>query len=262
MRNNVDWLNKNEKSHSALADGVAFQFASAINDASEDLLPSQVYDNWKAATGDLSLPFDFARVCRFLDIPEGDDNSADKTSLSSAVYFRTPISDRAYMGFSSYFHELGASYQTDFKSACEDVYYDRADACILPLESSDDGLLMTFRHMLLKYELKIIAVVRISSGDDSYQTMALLTNTIMNTDGNICEFYLPSSNHDDIVCTCRSLEILGAKVRRITSVPARNSSSYDHHICMKADPHKVIRIKYFLDAMYPANILLGQYKII
>ena len=76
------------------------------------------------------------------------------------AYLRNAYADRAFRRFCEQLGELSVVYCTDFESVCEEVYYGRADMCILPLDSSRDAKLIGFVRLVDKYELKNHPVLR------------------------------------------------------------------------------------------------------
>ncbi len=258
---NRDYLKDLSHVYSTMSDGVAFQLAEAIDRSDIPVDPSGALQLFcEANDGCDDIP-SFARVCKFLTISSEKYSESSDSTLRSVVYFRTPVSDKAYSIFSKKFNSIGAMYATDFKTVCEDVYYDRADACMLPLESSEDGLIMSFRHMMLKYELTITSAVSIDVGEDKYQTMALLTNGNVDSNGNICEMCLTGASAKLLTEYSDSLQHFDATLIRVTSVPAKTRGRYDHHICVSIPPENVQKLRFFTDAVSPANVFLGQYKI-
>lgn len=259
FKSNTEALERDFELHEAVSEGVYKQLAEHLNKIYPDVTASQAYGLFLDATDGGGGIYGFAVLCKYLNVSKPFEVD-EKPEHISAVYFRTPIADNAYTEFTSIFKSIGATYSSDFKSVCEDVYYDRADACILPLESSDDGLIMSFRNMLIKYELKILSVVKVPLGDDRYQTMALLTNGLYDADGNVCELFIPSMSPDEFSEICRSMKHFSAKILRITSVPSKTEGRYDHHVCLSLQSEAVPCLTFFTDAVCPANIFLGQYK--
>ncbi len=257
---NRSYLDGLKHEYNVMDDGVAFQFADAIGISDAIIDPIATLELFEKASGDRDNIEPFARVCKYLTIPPQTDTESEDTLLKSVVYFRTPVSDKAYSLFSMEYKGLGAMYAADFKTVCEDVYYDRADACILPLESSEDGLIMSFRHMLLKYELTITSVIAIDIGEDKYQTMALLTNGKVDVNGNVCELCLTAVKPDVLSKFCESLRHFDAAVIRISSVPSKIRGKYDYHICLSVPTYNFPRLRFFTDAVSPASVFLGQYK--
>ena len=69
---------------------------------------------------------------------------------------------------------------------CEEVYYGRADMCILPLDSSRDAKLISFYRLIGKYELRIVMSCDVPSGDGVMTRYALLRKSA----------FLPSEKQD------------------------------------------------------------------
>ena len=255
---NIRWLKKNASEHTIMSEGI---ISSLAEEMKKDGIPSpaEAYRIFSSLSGDNTDSGMFALLCRHLNDSNGYVlESVDVPKMTT--YLRVPAADKAFAHFSKLYKGLGASYSTDFKSACEDVYYDRVDSCILPLESSSDGLSSAFRHMMLKYELKITSAVKIVTNEDSYQIMALLTGGFTDPLGDICEICLPGLSPHKLYEAIRVFEVFSAEVIRITSIPSRLGDSHDQHVCIKVSPEAVPSLRYTLDGLYPANILLGQYK--
>ncbi len=184
---------------------------------------------------------------------------ADISSPRSVSYLRSHMTDKAFNIFSNNLGSLSAVYGPDFKSICEDVYYERTDACILPLESSSDGLLMSFRQLLLKYELNIFAVCDVIQNDDSTLTLALLTAHPSNH-GELCEVYFPSVPTGALEDICAIISTLGGKIQRVSSICSEYAFEADHHICIDMQNTCLDALKFCFDALYPSHMILGNYS--
>ncbi len=114
------------------------------------------------------------------------------------IYQKSGYTDSAYLYFSSFFKESHATYTHGFVSACEDVYNGLCDYCILPIESSSEGLLGSFFKLILKYDLKIAATCEIFEKSKERMTrFALLRRTLLplfEKDGSDTFFELVFSN--------------------------------------------------------------------
>ena len=96
------------------------------------------------------------------------------------IYQKSGYADSAYLRFSSMFEESHAIYTHGFVSACEDVYNGLCEYCILPVESSAEGLLGSFFKLILKYDLKIAATCDVIEKRDHRTTrFALLRRTLL-----------------------------------------------------------------------------------
>lgn len=91
---------------------------------------------------------------------------------------KTPYTDKSLKAFSRHIASPRVTYHSDFNSVCEAVYDEKANYCILPIESSDNGRLNGFYHLIEKYELFICLCTDIYSNDDgAYTKFALCRKT-------------------------------------------------------------------------------------
>ncbi len=261
VRDNFSWLSENKDSNRHIENAIIYEAAKLAYENEKITTPTEAHEFFVSVSGEnytLSL---FTKFCKELSqISKSEDNETSSLSPAITVYVRNPLTDKAYEVFAREYQGLRAIYSHDFKSACEDVYYDRADSCIMPLESSSDGLLMPFRSMLIKYELKIAAVTKVISGEDAVQSLALVTGGETNTRGNVLEAYLPSVKQKDFIPLCTAVNEIGCDIIRVTTTESLESDHFDHHICFTSDSNSLSVLKYFLNGKYPAHIILGQYK--
>lgn len=101
-------------------------------------------------------------------------SEGNKKTENRISYLRNYFADTAYTIFSRVLDEPTVTYNTDFAGVCEDVYYGRAGCCILPIESTADGRLASFRSLIRKYELKTVFTCSVETGDGVYTKFALL----------------------------------------------------------------------------------------
>lgn len=95
-------------------------------------------------------------LSRFLD-GEGEPEN------SKIAYMRNAFSDTAYGVFSKWIKDASVTYPSSFAAVCEEVYYGRAGYCILPYESSEEGVLSGFRRLISKYELKPVLTCSVTT---------------------------------------------------------------------------------------------------
>ena len=90
------------------------------------------------------------------------------------AYMQNAFSDRAYRVFSALCENPRAIYYPGFREVAEEVYAGRASHAILPVANSSDGQLLSFRRLILRYDLRIIAVTDVATGDEQSMRFALL----------------------------------------------------------------------------------------
>ena len=95
------------------------------------------------------------------------------------AYLRNTYTDTAFETFSTVLRNAASTYYSDFPGVCEALYYDRATACILPLENSSDGKLLRFYSLMTKYDLRIAYVTSVTAYDTDVTTRyALLRRSV------------------------------------------------------------------------------------
>lgn len=260
IADNLNWIRSENTLYDSVISGILRDTAVSILNENESISPQQAYDTFSSVSGGSFDLVIFARLCKEILSCRNKQNNESDLILKNTVYLRNPLTDRAYEAFNQRFPGLRAIYSHDFKSSCEDVYYDRADSCILPLESSQEGLLMPFRAMLIKYELKVAAVTKIMSSEESLKSFALVTGVTVDSHGDVLEVYVPGLKPNEFSKLLEASAVIGSEVLRINTVQSSQIGLYDHHICFSADSNSLFVIKFLLSAVYPAYIILGQYK--
>ena len=86
------------------------------------------------------------------------------------AYFQNAYADAAFRIFSDAMDQPSVVYMPDFTAVCEEVYYGRADLCMLPLDSSRDAKLISFYRLIDKYELSPVMSCDVTSPDGSVTT--------------------------------------------------------------------------------------------
>lgn len=99
--------------------------------------------------------------------------SVSEEASERIAYLKNSYNDIAYMQFSSLLSSPRAAYFGSIADVCESVYNGSCEYCILPVETSDDGKLLSFYELIIKYGFKISAVYDLHS-DDGYTRYALL----------------------------------------------------------------------------------------
>ena len=117
---------------------------------------------------------DVARLCRTL-LPERETVATSHTDRAHRVsdtgatiaLVHNPYNQAAYQRFADAVIGAKAYPSTSFTNACEDVFDQRCDFCILPIANTQDGRLFSFYAMLDRYELKICAVTEIETDTEA-----------------------------------------------------------------------------------------------
>jgi prephenate dehydratase len=102
------------------------------------------------------------------------DNVEEPSGNSKVIYLKNSLADIAYSAFSKVIDNARVVYAESFSEACEEVYYSRIPYCILPIENSDDGRMVSFANLIRKYDLKIIMTCNVTSAGEKVTKFALL----------------------------------------------------------------------------------------
>ena len=266
---NLRWIERDRAEHTSIVRGVLSELVS------KDMcgaLPRDAARVFRDAVGEINTPERvrvFTELCAALHCGVSSDVGASAKSKIDellcpsdgelVVYVRSDTADAAFETFSDG-REVRASYAASFREACESVYYERADYCILPLEDTSDGLLVPFRRMMMKYDLRLCGAVLQRNGEDTASVLALVGGSAA-LSGDVYEYYVPSVSAADIVCISAMCEALGARLVRITSVMSEYGGEFDHHVCIRVDRCDCGVLEYTVEALYPASQLLGRYSI-
>ena len=100
---------------------------------------------------------------RYRDIAEcvlrGEYDGDAKASLGRIAYVRNKRNDKVFLEFSKTVGGAKAYYSQSFADACEAVFNNTCEFCILPIYNGKEGKLYSFYTMLDRHELKIAYIV-------------------------------------------------------------------------------------------------------
>ena len=115
------------------------------------------------------------RLCRHLSLRMSDPEireallaylhieQPEMPALRTILYVNNPQIQSALRSFSSVFPDAEAVPCLNFSDGCEDVASGNADACVIPLITSQDGLLHGFISTLDRFDLKISNICSVRS---------------------------------------------------------------------------------------------------
>ena len=185
-------------------------------------------------------------------------------SFAGIAYMPNSYSDAAYRKFSSRFRKASAIYFPGFREVCEDVYYGRSTHAIIPVYTSKDGQLLSFRKLITKYELKIVCECTVEMNDDSIMRFALLQKGLSVPEGNArldLSVILPS--HISFGDFMASVEVMGGRIIMINSNPLEYSDD-KYEISILADVgHVDLNALYlFLEGAQISYDIIGLFDIL
>lgn len=90
------------------------------------------------------------------------------------AYFHNPYAGRILQSVTDALQGGEAFAAEDYTDACEGVAEGRYDFCLLPVESSRDGIMNRFVQMIARYDLFTVLTCRLEISDEEYIRFALL----------------------------------------------------------------------------------------
>ncbi len=201
------------------------------------------------------------------DLLFSDTNEVTPTAYHRIVYQRSIYTDSAYLEFSTLFSDARAAYAHSFHAACEDVYNGHYEYCILPIENSVEGQLISFSRLIEQYDLKIAASCDIAGNDHSRVTrFALLrrnmlpTLTSNHTERSFFRFSVPldrSAELSDLLLAARFCDL---RLHSVNTLPYSEGDT-DHalHLAFDTDGGSLSPFILFLAMEVPHYTPIGMY---
>lgn len=202
-------------------------------------------------------------------IPECFSEKLPVSDQNKIAYLKNSYTDSAYRIFSNNLSNATVTYCPDFTGVCEDVYYNRANLCILPIENSIDGKLASFKNLIRKYELKIVLTCSVDTTYNNYTKFALLKKnieeiTLINSrekSNKFFEFSINLPTPSQLKSILSAAEYFSLILYKIDSMPVSYSEKeYTYDVIFltdNADIHSFICYM-FLEA--PQFIPIGYYS--
>lgn len=158
--------------------------------------------------------------------------SISEEAAERIAYIKNSYNDAAYLQFSSMLSSPRAAYFGNVTDVCESVYKGECEYCILPVETSADGKLLSFYELIFKYGFKIISVYDLQS-NDGYTRYALLRKGLVfqnnafrtKTRNRYFEFAISGDDNlrlEDVLCAA---DFCSLKLRRIDTLNMHTSKS-------------------------------------
>ncbi len=214
---------------------------------------------------------DFALFCLEIINVHGEyfvsfqSDSAELTqSNSSIAYMKNSYSDIAYRKFAPLFDRTSAVYFPGFREVCEEVYYGRCTHAMIPIYSSKDGQLLSFRKLISKYDLKITYEADVEMNDDSVMRFSLLQKSFyQKKPEKYIDLSVVLTEHltvGDFISAC---EILGASVIMTNSIPLEYSDDkYNLNFQLNIKKLNMHALYLFLEGAHIRYDVIGLYDVL
>ena len=190
------------------------------------------------------------------------------------AYMQNHYTDAAYLIFSKTVPSLRSSYFSSFQAVCEEVYSGSCEYCILPIENSSDGKLMSFYSMIDKYELKISSVCTVRHSDgQSFTKFALLNKSFLPSgifnapaaylnkriiEIRVSQTSVNDSPLDNILLAANAC---GLKIQRVDSLPlSYNENLLGYYIVLGINNVDFKTFLTYIAFEYPQCYIVGIYS--
>lgn len=170
---------------------------------------------------------------------------------------------RAFAEFKKKDSLLTPSSVRSFSDACEDVSSGACDWCILPIENSRDGAMLTVYNLIERYELCISRVCVVKS-DEITTKFALLCSGFhgiieMHGNQNVV-LRMPSRDSLTWSRVFTGAAVLDISLVKTVAVPLGYTDGYAHICTFAADGEKLFAFLLFLSTIRADYTLMGAYE--
>lgn len=180
------------------------------------------------------------------------------------AYFRNAYSDLAYRRFTGMLHDPTVVYLDSLAAVCEEVYSERADLAILPIESHKDGKLSTVRRLIAQYELSPVYFTDVEAGDGSCIRFGLFAASPILPSGRAegIDLILFADEAERVGSLLTSANRLGAELRELEPIDATNGFRYAWHMVFANgnEDDALTPLRILLQCEYPHHLLCGIFR--
>lgn len=192
---------------------------------------------------------------------------SEDTATFRTAYMQNRYTDQAWRCFAEQIPGLTAEYFSSYAAVCEEVYNDQCHYCILPLYTSTDGHLTSFRKLIGKYDLKICLETEVELADESIMRFVLLRRKVVEKE----QTHVPKNVALSVVLSedrcigalLMACETLGAVVTTVYSIPLEYGDRSQEY-CLELDikDGDLPALALFLEASQLRYTLVGLYDVV
>ena len=182
------------------------------------------------------------------------------------AYVRNKRNDDAYASFAEKIRGAKAYYCSSFAEACEAVFSNVCEFCILPIENGTDGKLYSFYSMIDRYELIISSSVWLAADDGADKTCFALVSRGAVIGGR------PQSVRFEFSVVCEDgafpgdivdvANLIGGRVLSVGTQPVPyDDVGTKYYFSMDIDSLDVLPMAFYMSVEYPRYTPLGAYNV-
>lgn len=260
MRVSVDMLAKR------LVDEYDTSGADGIYSAFVELCPSADARDRARVCHTLCSEHRLAESLRAKNLYSCGDGATAQTQ-GKIAYVKNLRSDDAFLTFATRGKGAKAMYVGSFSEACEAVFDNVCEFCILPIENGREGKLYSFYSMLDRYELKICDVASCETDDGAESiTFALVSRGVVSrTDFKGIrrfEFSLIDESDDILTDILLAANELGGRVVSVGTQPVPYDELKNlYYFSIDFPDAAADSMALYINEEYPRYTSLGLYEI-
>ncbi len=191
------------------------------------------------------------------------DNKGTKSLGGTVAFAESQLLVGAFSQFQKKNSRLIPSYVRSFTDACEDVSAGVCDYCILPIENSREGALLTVYGLIERYELFIARVVSIENNEITTKFALLCRgfHGIMESDNrqNI-DLRLSARDKEVWAQIYTGANVLGVSFIKTVAVPLGYTDGYAHICTFSANGETLFAFLLFLSTIRADYTIIGTYE--
>lgn len=275
---NIDEFSRRKRIAEAQRTGSVEELIEAFVRASSGYTASEVCADFRKILP-VSTYEDRARLCMALSVSSryggemwrksfmGEDVAAG--SHGKVALVRNRYNELAFSCFSKVITRPKEVFSASFAAACEDVYDNRSEFCILPIENSQSGRLFGFYSMLDRYELRICAVCEPEADDNAegnakYALVGRAIPDRVPKNSRWCfEFSVISDSGSALSDISGVAYIFGARLIKIDSLPVEYDSGLQKYYFTFSLPEtNISAFDLFLTEEYARYTTVGLYPTV
>ena len=180
------------------------------------------------------------------------DTDGDVPAFDRIAYQRSSYADTAYLQFATLLRDPRAVYTHSFPAACEEIYNELCEYCILPLENSSEGPLNTFARLIDRFGLRIAATTDVTANDGTRTTcFALLRRTVFPLLGardraHFLEIAIPSDPSDSLAAVLLAAQLCEVKLCKVNTRQSPNDGRLVAHAIFQASDEQLTDLMLYL----------------
>lgn len=191
--------------------------------------------------------------------------ASDGEARAKIAYVRNSRSDEAFLSFANRKKGARTMYVGSFLEACEAVFDNACEFCILPIENKREGKLYSFYSMIDRYELKICDVTLCETDDGSDGiTFALVSRTVTSETEGVkrFEFSLIDEASAPLFDILLAAGELGGRVTSVGTQPvAYDELKSNYYFSIDFEGSGADALALYLSEEYSKYTPLGLYTI-